>query len=68
MNIVRRNKTPEMGNFWLALSEGTKELFSAKGGSVIEVAGKPAALSMVAVTALAGALLLVVVLKKKHVI
>lgn len=68
MNIVRR--TPELGDVGLiaAIASAGKELFSAKTGRIIETPGQAAALSMSAVAALAGALLLVVVLKKKHVI
>jgi len=68
MNIVRR--TPELGDigFIAALASAGKELFSAKSGRIIETPGQAAALSMTAVATLAGALLLVVILKKKHIL
>lgn len=66
MNIQRQ--TPVMGDFLFTLAQAGKELFSPKGGQVIEVPGAPAALSMATVGVLAGAVVLVMFMKQKKVI
>lgn len=68
MNIQKRNAPPVMGNFFVALAEAAKEVFSPKGGQVITVPGAPAALSMATVGVLAGVVVLAIAMKKKKVI
>ncbi len=66
MNVQRQ--TPVMGNFVAALAASAQELFTPKGGQVIEVPGAPMALSMSLVGILAGSVVLVAMLKKQKVI
>lgn len=68
MNVVRHKPAPLMGNFVAAIAAAAGELFSAKGGNVIEVPGKPAAISMGIVGVLAAAVVAVAVMKKKSII
>ncbi len=57
-----------MGNWLAALTESFKEFATAKGGQIIEVPGAPAALSMATVGVLAGAVVMIAVLRKKKVL
>jgi hypothetical protein len=68
MNIVSRPAQLGAIPTAAAFIEGAKELFSPKGGRIIETPGQAAALSMGAVAALGGALLLVVLLKQKKIL
>ncbi len=66
MNIQRN--TPVMGAWWVAVAEAAKDFFSAKGGQVTVVPSAPAPLSMPVVGALAGAVVLVVLLKREKIL
>lgn len=67
MNI-QRHSPPAMGNFLEAITASAQELFTAKGGQIIEVPGAPAALSMSIVGVLAGAVVLAMVMKKEKIL
>jgi len=68
MNIVRSKPAPVMGNIFAALAASAGELFNPKGGSIIEVPGKPSALNMTIIGVLAAAVVAVAVMKKGKVI
>ena len=59
------NRTPRMGNIINDITSGIAGFLAPKQGPVIQVPGTPAALSMPIVMTLAGAVVLVAVMKKK---
>lgn len=63
MNIKRQS--PQMGSIMATLAASATELFSPKGGRVVETPGTPAAINMTVVTVLALTALGVVMLKKR---
>lgn len=63
--MIIQRRIPVMGNI---LTDAVSSLFTPRTGSIIEVPGAPAALSMSIVTVLAGAVVLMVVMKQKKVI